>query len=124
MPASNHLSLVASTAVIASPTQRQASSVWPSSLYALAKYNKAKGVVAPEEAETVRLIFRRYLELGAMGALMEELDRQGIRTKANRLADGRVRGGIRFGVGALAHLLKNRFYLGEVVYRGGVHPGE
>jgi len=83
-----------------------------------------KLVVAPEEAETVQMIFRRYLELGSMGALMEELDRQGIRTKANRLADGRVRGGIRFGVGPLAHLLRNRFYLGEVVYRGGVHPGE
>ena len=38
--------------------------------------------------------------------------------------DGRVRGGIRFGVGPLAHLLKNRFYLGEVVYRGEVHAGE
>jgi hypothetical protein len=35
-----------------------------------------------------------------------------------------VRGGIRFGVGPLAHLLKNRFYLGEVVYRGEVHAGE
>jgi hypothetical protein len=30
----------------------------------------------------------------------------------------------RFGVGALAHLLKNRFYIGEVVYRGAVHRGE
>ena len=68
-----------------------------------------KLVVAPEEAETVQMIFRRYLELGSMGALMEELDRQGIRTKANRLADGRVRGGIRFGVGPLAHLLKPRW---------------
>src|SRR4249920_3727036 len=77
-----------------------------------------KLVVAPEEAETVGMIFRRYLELGAMGALMEELDRQGIRTKANRIADGRVRGGIRFGVGPLSHLLKNRFYISEVVYRG------
>jgi site-specific DNA recombinase len=27
-------------------------------------------------------------------------------------------------VGALAHLLKNRFYIGEVVYRGAVHRGE
>jgi len=35
-----------------------------------------------------------------------------------------VRGGIRFGVGPLAHLLKNRFYIGEVVYRGEVHAGE
>jgi hypothetical protein len=27
-------------------------------------------------------------------------------------------------VGPLAHLLKNRFYVGEVAYRGEVHPGE
>jgi site-specific DNA recombinase len=83
-----------------------------------------KLVVAPEEAKTVRLIFGRYLELGAMGAVVEELDRSGIRTKATGLADGRVRGGIRFGVGPLAHLLKNRFYIGEVVYRGEAHRGE
>jgi site-specific DNA recombinase len=83
-----------------------------------------KLVIAPAEAETVRLIFRRYLELGSMGVLVEELDRSGIRTKANGLADGRVRGGIRFGVGPLAHLLKNWFYIGEVVYRGEVHRGE
>jgi hypothetical protein len=38
--------------------------------------------------------------------------------------DGQKSGGIRFGVGPLAHLLKNRFYIGEVVYRGEVHRGE
>jgi hypothetical protein len=27
-------------------------------------------------------------------------------------------------VGALAHFLKNRFYIGEVVYRGETHSGE
>jgi site-specific DNA recombinase len=43
---------------------------------------------------------------------------------ACRTWDGRTVGGSRFGVGALAHLLKNRFYIGEVVYRGGVHIGE
>jgi site-specific DNA recombinase len=80
--------------------------------------------VVPEEAETVRIIFRRYLDLGSMGALIEDLDRRGIRTKAVSRLSGRVRGGIRFGVGPLAHLLKNRFYLGEVVYRGEVHAGE
>jgi site-specific DNA recombinase len=83
-----------------------------------------KPLVIPEEAETVRTIFRRYLELGSISALIEELDRRGIRTKSHGLADGRVRGGIRFGVGSLAHLLKNRFYIGEVVYRGEVHCGE
>jgi len=83
-----------------------------------------KLMVVPEEAETVQTIFRRYLDLGSMGALIEDLDRRGIRTKTVARLDGRVRGGIRFGVGPLAHLLKNRFYIGEVVYQGEVHTGE
>jgi len=83
-----------------------------------------KLVVVPEEAEAVRTIFTRYLELGSMRPLIEDLDRRGIRTKANGLTNGSVRGGIRFGVGSLAHLLKNRFYIGEVVYRGAIHHGE
>ena len=32
--------------------------------------------------------------------------------------------GLRFGVGSLAHLLKNRFYIGEITYRGDVRSGE
>jgi site-specific DNA recombinase len=83
-----------------------------------------KLVIVPEEAETVRLIFARYLELGSIGELSEDLDRRGMRTKRQVLANGRVRGGIRFGTGGLAHLLKNRFYIGEVCYRGEVHIGE
>jgi DNA invertase Pin-like site-specific DNA recombinase len=82
-----------------------------------------KLVVVPEEAETVRIIFGRYLELGSMGALVRDLDERGIRTKRRAGPNG-TRGGIRFGVGPLAHLLKNRFYIGEVVYRGEVHEGE
>ena len=80
--------------------------------------------VVPSEAEAVRTIFARYLQLGSVRALKEDLDRQGIRSKPRRLSDGRTIGGGRFGVGALAHLLKNRFYIGEVVYRGAVHRGE
>jgi site-specific DNA recombinase len=83
-----------------------------------------KIVVVPAEAEAVRTIFARYLQLGSIRALAEELDRQGIRSKRRRLSNGRSVGGGRFGVGALAHLLKNRFYIGEVVYRGEVHRGE
>jgi site-specific DNA recombinase len=80
--------------------------------------------IVPEEAETVRTIFSLYLELGSMGALIAELDRRSVRTKVNGRRDGRKSGGIRFGVGPLAHLLKNRFYIGEVTYRGEVHRGE
>ena len=80
--------------------------------------------IVPEEAEAVRTIFARYLQLGSMGALLTELDRRGIRTKVNHRRNGQKSGGIRFGVGSLAHLLKNRFYVGEVIYRGEVHRGE
>jgi Recombinase len=45
--------------------------------------------IVREEAEAVRTIFARYLELGSMGALIAELDRQGIRTKLNGRRDGR-----------------------------------
>jgi site-specific DNA recombinase len=83
-----------------------------------------KILVVPAEAEAVRTIFARYLELGSIRALAEDLDRHGIRSKPRRLSNGRTIGGRRFGVGALAHLLKNRFYIGEVVYRGEVHGGE
>jgi site-specific DNA recombinase len=83
-----------------------------------------KLVLVPEEVEAVRTIFSRYLELGSIAALIEELDRRGIKTKVIGRADGPQRGGIPFGVGSLAHLLKNRFYIGEVVYRGEVHRGE
>ena len=82
-----------------------------------------KIVVVAAEAEAVRMIFARYLELGSVRALADDLDRRGIRSKSRRLSNGTIRGG-RFGVGALAHLLKNRFYIGEVVYRGEVHRGE
>src|ERR1700745_1100735 len=88
-----------------------------------ASINK-KLVTVPEQAETVRLIFQRYLELGSLRALIEDLDGRGIRTRQQTLSNGKVRGGIRFGIGTLAHLLRNRFYIGEVVYRGAVHAGE
>jgi site-specific DNA recombinase len=80
--------------------------------------------VVPAEAEAIRTIFARYLKLGSVRALAEDLDRRGIRSKPRRLSNGRTIGGGRLGVGALAHLLKNRFYIGEVVYGGEVHRGE
>src|SRR6202161_2470375 len=56
-----------------------------------------KLVIVPDEAERVRWIFRRYLELGSIGRLLEEMTRLGIRTKVQTRSGGRKRGGVAFG---------------------------
>src|SRR5437016_5705609 len=81
-------------------------------------------VVQKEEAERVRTIFRRYLDLGSIGKVLQDLRSQGIVTKIRPLSNGKSIGGIPFSRGPLAHLLRNRFYVGEVVYKGEICPGE
>jgi site-specific DNA recombinase len=76
------------------------------------------------EAERVRTIFRSYLRLGSLGLLMADLRKQGIVTKVRTLKSGATVGGIPFTRGPLAHLLRNRFYIGEVMFKGEVLAGE
>jgi site-specific DNA recombinase len=83
-----------------------------------------KLLVNEAEAGTVRLIFERYIALGCVSKLRDELDLQGVRSKQRILTSNRVLGGGSFGRGALYHLLRNRIYLGEVVHKGVVYPGE
>lgn len=80
-------------------------------------------VINKEEAETVRHIFRRYLELGSVSALHAELESEGIRTKIRKARNGSTRGGLAFGRGNLTQLLKNRIYLGEIVHKEKSYPG-
>ena len=80
--------------------------------------------VVPEEAELVRQIFGDYLALGSIGALAAKLNTEGPRPKPRLLANGKAVQAECWRVGPLAHLLKNRFDVGEVVYRGETHQGE
>src|SRR5262245_27652798 len=76
------------------------------------------------EAERVRTIFRSYLRLGSLSRLMAALRKQGIVTKLRTLKSSATVGGIPFTRGPLAHLLRNRFYIGEVIFKGEVLAGE
>ena len=88
------------------------------------KIMDGKIAVVEEEAELVRSIFRRYLELGSVNELLRDLKERNIRTKARQLSTGATRGGIPFGRGALYYVLSNHFYIGEVKYKDEILPGE
>jgi site-specific DNA recombinase len=81
-------------------------------------------VVNKTEAETVRTIFRLYLELKSFGKLVAELDRRGIVTKLRNTKVAKYNGGIPFTYGPLAYILKNRVYIGEVHHGGKWFKGE
>jgi site-specific DNA recombinase len=83
-----------------------------------------KLVIVPEEAERIRWMFQRYLELGSIGHVLEEMNRLGLRTKVLTLSSGKRRGGVPFGKGALAYLLKNRCYVGEISHKGQIHAAD
>src|SRR5882672_7535124 len=83
-----------------------------------------KIAIVEEEAELVRSIYRRYLELGSVNELLRDLKERNIRTKTRLLSTGATRGGIPFGRGALYYLLSNHFYIGEVKYKNEILPGE
>ncbi|SDX98926.1 Site-specific DNA recombinase [Albimonas donghaensis] len=76
-------------------------------------------VINDGEAETVRMIFRRYLDLGCVRALKVELDASGVVSKLR--ANGS--GGKPISRGALHALLRNPVYIGETRHKGEHHPG-
>jgi hypothetical protein len=76
------------------------------------------------EADRVRIIFQSYLKLGSLNLLMADLRKRGIVTKVRMLKSGQTVGGIPFTRGHLAYLLRNRFYIGEVIFKGEVLTGE
>jgi DNA invertase Pin-like site-specific DNA recombinase len=83
-----------------------------------------KIAVVEDEAERVRLIYRRYLEISGVNALVRDLRDKDIRTKIRLRSTGATHGGIPFERGSLFYLLRNRFYIGEVKYKGEILPGE
>jgi len=76
------------------------------------------------EAETVRSIYDRFLELRSIRALAADLRKRAIVSKQWKTRHGTMRGGNAFSRGALYHLLRNRLYLGQIAHKGSIHAGE
>jgi site-specific DNA recombinase len=104
--------------------QSKAKGMWMGGTCPLGYDAKDRTLVINEaEATTVRMIYARYLKVGSVHLLRDELERQGVRSKLHVSAKGVVRGGNPFARGALFHLLQNRTYLGEIPHKDIFHPG-
>ena len=76
------------------------------------------------EAETVRLIFRLYIEHKTLRQVRAELDRRKIVSK-QWVSRGNVQhGGFPFGRGAVYHLLANPIYVGEIRHKSATYRGQ
>ena len=99
--------------------------LWVGGMAPLGYDTKGRKITVNEnEANSVRTIFQSYLKLGSLNLLMVDLRGRGIVTKLRTLKTGHTVGGIPFTRGSLAYLLRNRFYLGEVAFKGETLSGE
>jgi DNA invertase Pin-like site-specific DNA recombinase len=80
--------------------------------------------IVESEAETVRTIFRLYLELGNVRLVKEEADRLGFRSKARLGAGEKMRGGGPIGRGHIYRLLSSPIYIGQVPHKGERYEGQ
>jgi DNA invertase Pin-like site-specific DNA recombinase len=83
-----------------------------------------KLIVNKTEADTVRHIFRRYMELKSVRELKDDLDGAGIVSKIRTASDGSRYGGQPLARGAIYLMLQNRIYRGEIVHKEKSYPGE
>lgn len=80
-----------------------------------------KLVINIEEAERVRYMFRRYLDLGSVRALRDEMEQKGILGKIRKRESRALTGDSR---GAIYRLLSNHYYLGQVHFKGAHYDGQ
>ena len=73
-----------------------------------------KLLVHEPDAEIVRMIFRRFIETGSATVLAKAIRQEGLTKKSGKPIDK----------GFLYKLLNSRTYIGEVMHKGDVYPGE
>jgi len=80
-------------------------------------------IVNKKEAAQVCHIYERYVALGSVAKLKQELDAQGIRSKDRLSKTGKRSGNASYSRGALYDLLQNRIYRGVITHRGVPNAG-
>ncbi len=88
------------------------------------KADGRKLVVDPESASLVRHLFERYLALGSVRMLKNELDAAGLHTPARVSATGRQFGTQPLGRALLYRTLSHPVYRGKIVHRDQVYDAD
>lgn len=78
------------------------------------KKEDKKLVIHKEEAQKVRMIFDKYLDLKSVPKLMHYLKENEIKTRTDK----------NFSKGQLYHLLANKVYIGKIIHKDKVYDGE
>ena len=78
------------------------------------RLEERKLVINDAEANLVRHIFQRFLQVGSATRLVQELNAVGHRTKRGKPFDK----------GVVYKLLNNRTYIGQVEHKGTAYPGQ
>lgn len=90
-------------------------------------YNSLRGghlEVNLEEAEQVRAIFGKYLELRSAHKVAAWLNAQGFRQKLYTSRRRGDTGGKDFNISVVRHILQSRLYLGEIEHKGAIFKGQ
>ena len=99
--------------------------MWMGGFVPVGYLKRDRGLVIDErEAETIRLIFRRYTELKSVRLLKQDLDRRGLVSKIRTGRNGLTMGGKSYSRGKLYKLLSNPIYKGEIRHLKTCHPGQ
>ncbi len=81
-------------------------------------------IINDKEVDQVTHIFERYLVLGSVLKLMQELKQQNIHSKYWVTQAGKGTGGNPFTRGALYSLLQNPIYIGKIRHKELIHEGQ
>jgi site-specific DNA recombinase len=80
--------------------------------------------VAEEQADFVRDLFRRYLEVGSVVRLKSVLDVENVRLPIRIVGTGRTTGGGLISRGHIYHILSNPIYTGRLRHKEHIHDGQ
>lgn len=82
-----------------------------------------KLIINQNEADQVRYIFKRYLELDSIYALLIELQNKQITHKKWETKNGKTTGGSQFSKSTIYTLLRNPVYIGKLSHKQEIYEG-